>query len=116
MSVPAVELPMTAITDFCQKWRVAEFALFGSVLTPNFGPESDIDVMVKFTSEASPTFCTLDEMESELKAMFEREVDLITREGIEMSQNYLRRHEILSSAQVIYATGCGISAGYLAIG
>jgi len=41
-------------------------------------------------------------MEAELKTLFHRDIDLITRQGIETSRNYLRRHEILSSAQVIY--------------
>ncbi len=59
---------------------------------------------------AHPTFRTLDQMEEELKTIFHRDVDLITRQGIETSRNYLRRHEILSSAQVIYATGSSISA------
>jgi predicted nucleotidyltransferase len=49
-------------------------------------------------------------MEAELKTIFDRDIDLITRQGIETSRNYLRRHEILSSAQVIYATGSAIPA------
>jgi uncharacterized protein len=49
-------------------------------------------------------------MEADLQTLFRREIDLITRQGIETSRNYLRRHEILSSAQVIYATGSSISA------
>ena len=49
-------------------------------------------------------------MEAELKTIFKKEVDLITRQGIETSRNYLRRQEILSSVQVIYATRCSISA------
>jgi hypothetical protein len=44
-------------------------------------------------------------MEEELKQLFERDVDLITRKGIETSQNYLRRQAILSSARVIYGRG-----------
>jgi len=54
-------------------------------------------------------------MEAQLKTIFNREVDLITRQGIQTSRNYLRRHEIFSSAQVIYATGSSISAWYAAI-
>jgi predicted nucleotidyltransferase len=90
--------------------EVVEFALFGSVLRDDFRPDSDVDVMVQFHSDAHPTFRTLDLMEAELQTIFNREVDLITRQGIETSRNYLRRHEILSSAQVIYATGSSISA------
>ena len=58
----------------------------------------------------SNTFHTLDQMEAELQTIFDRDIDLITRQGIETSRNYLRRHEILSSAQVIYATGSSIPA------
>lgn len=49
-------------------------------------------------------------MEAELNIIFGRDIDLITRQGIASSRNYLRRHEILSSAQVIYATGSSIPA------
>lgn len=81
-----------------------------SLLREDFQSNSDIDVMVQFHPNAHPTFRTLDQMEEELKTIFHRDVDLITRQGIETSRNYLRRHEILSSAQVIYATGSSISA------
>jgi predicted nucleotidyltransferase len=101
MTIRTIELPMENITEFCQKWQVTEFALFGSVLRDDFRPDSDIDVMVQFHPDTHPTFRTLDPMEAELQTIFRREVDLITRQGIETSRNYLRRHEILSSAQVI---------------
>ena len=109
MSV-AIQLPLEKIVALCHKWQVTELALFGSVLRDDFRPDSDIDVMVQFHPDAHPTFSTLDQMETELQAIFQRDVDLITRQGIESSRNYLRRHEILSSAQVIYATGSTISA------
>jgi len=110
MSITAIDLPMEKISDFCDRWQVIEFALFGSILRDDFRPDSDIDVMVRFRSEAHPTFSSLDQMEAELKAIFSRNIDLITRQGIETSRNYLRRQEILSSAQVIYATRSSISA------
>ena len=98
------------LAEFCQRWKMVKLALFGSVLHDDFRPDSDIDIMVEFHSTACPTFSTLDCMEAKLKIMFDREIDLITRQGIASSRNYLRRHEILSSAQVIYATGSAISA------
>lgn len=110
MSIAKIKFPPNTITEFCQRWQVTEFALFGSVLRADFRPDSDIDVMVQFHPDAHPKFSTLDQMETELKAIFHREVDLITRQGIESSRNYLRRQEILSSAQVIYATGSSIPA------
>ena len=105
-----IKIPTDKIASFCQRWQITELALFGSVLRNDFGAESDIDVMVKFHLEAHPTFSTLDQMEAELKIIFQRKVDLVTRQGIEMSRNYLRRHEILSSVKVIYATGSSISS------
>jgi len=110
MHSAVIELPTKEISDFCKRWQVAEFALFGSVLRDDFRPDSDIDVMVEFYPEAHPTFSSLDQMEAELKSIFHRDVDLVTRQGIESSRNYLRRHEILSSAQVIYATRPSIYA------
>jgi predicted nucleotidyltransferase len=110
MTITAIKLPREKIAEFCHKWQVTEFALFGSVLREDFQSNSDIDVMVQLHPNAHPTFRTLDQMEEELKIIFYRDVDLITRQGIETSCNYLRRYEILSSAQVIYATGSTISA------
>jgi hypothetical protein len=55
----AIELPMHQIAEFCQKWQVTEFALFGSVLRDDFRPDSDIDVMVQFHPDAHPTFLDL---------------------------------------------------------
>jgi uncharacterized protein len=110
MSKPAIELPMEKIIEFCDQWRVTEFALFGSVLRDDFRPDSDIDVMVVFHPDARPTLFDLTYMEDELKQIFQRDVDLVTRKGIESSRNYLRRNAILSSAQVIYGTGSTISA------
>jgi uncharacterized protein len=110
MTSAAIKLPLDKIAEFCDRWHVTEFALFGSVLRDEFRPDSDIDVMVQFHPEAQPTFSTLDDMEAELEIIFQREVDLITRQGVEASRNYLRRREILSSAQIIYATGSSIPA------
>jgi uncharacterized protein len=105
-----IELPIDQIAVFCDRWQVAEFALFGSVLRDDFRPDSDIDVMVQFHPEARPTLFDLVAMEAELKTLFQRDVDLVTRKGIETSRNYLRRKAILSSAQVIYGTRSSIPA------
>ena len=110
MTITAIELPIDTIAEFCDRWQIIEFALFGSVLRDDFRPDSDIDIMVQFHPEAHPTFLSLEKMEDELKVIFDRDIDLITRQGIETSLNYLRRQEILTSAQVIYATRSPISA------
>ena len=109
MKLKNIELPIEQIKEFCDRWQITEFALFGSVLRDDFRPDSDIDVMVQFHSDAHPTFLSLDEMQEELKTIFKRDVDLVTRKGIETSRNYLRRKAILSSTQVIYGTRSSIS-------
>jgi predicted nucleotidyltransferase len=92
-----------AVRDFCRRWKVAEFALFGSVLRDDFGADSDIDILVRFAPDAGATLFDMVNMEDELRAMFGREVDLVSRRGIEASRNQIRRQAILDSAEVIYA-------------
>ena len=47
-----IDVPTGRIAEFCRKWKVAELSLFGSVLREDFGPESDVDVLVSFASDA----------------------------------------------------------------
>lgn len=96
-------LPMDAIRAYCQKWRICEFAVFGSVLRDDFNDESDIDVLVTFADDTRYTLFDLAHMGDELEAILGREVDLIDRRAIETSPNYIRRREILSTFEVIYA-------------
>ena len=93
-----------AIIEFCQRWQIIEFAVFGSVLRLDFRPDSDIDVLVTFAPEAKRGLTETLQMQDELKAMFAREVDFIIKKALEKSENWLRRQIILDSAQVIYAT------------
>lgn len=97
------KLPQAKLKAFCQRWRIQEFALFGSVLRDDFGPDSDIDILVTFASEADWSLLDHVEMQYELEDLFGRKVDLVSRKGIANSQNYIRKQEILNSAQVIYA-------------
>ncbi len=94
---------MDAIGEFSERWQVIEFALFGSVLTKDFGPESDVDVLVTFDPSAKPTLLTLGGMVNELETLFGRRVDLLERRGVEQMPNPYRRPEILRTARVIYA-------------
>ena len=99
-----IDVPTKKIADFCRRWQITDLALFGSVLRDDFGPNSDVDVLVGFGEGARHTLFDLDDMEAELKEIFGREVDLVSRRGIEASRNHLRRDDILKSAQVIYGS------------
>ena len=94
---------MNAIKTFCDRWQVEELALFGSVLRNDFGPDSDIDVLVRFRSERTPGLFGIARMERELAELLARRVDLVTRAAIDGSRNYIRRRAILESARVVYA-------------
>jgi uncharacterized protein len=103
MTITAVELPMEKIAEFCQHWQIAEFALFGSVLRDDFRPDSDVDILVTFSPNSKRGLTETIQMRDELQAIFERKVDLIVKAAIERSDNWLRRKNILESAETIYA-------------
>ena len=91
-----------AIAGFCRQWHVAELSLFGSVLRDDFAHNSDIDVLVEFEPDRVPGLRFVS-MAEELERLFGRPVDVLTRSAVEQSQNFIRRAEILDSAEVIYA-------------
>ena len=95
-------LPRKKIAAFCKRWNISEFAIFGSALRADFRPDSDIDVLVSFTPDTKVSLFDMVHMQDELKQIFSRDVDLISRRGVETSRNYLRRKAILESAQVIH--------------
>jgi len=97
-----LELPDDALAEFCRKWRITEFALFGSVLTEDFRPDSDVDVLVRFEKDAPWDLWDIPTMQEELRAMFGRDVDLVDRDAVEQSANPFRRRGILSNPRVVY--------------
>jgi len=105
-----IELPEEKVSTFCQKWKIQELSLFGSVLRDDFGPESDIDILVTFQKDAKHTLFDLVHMEDELKEILGREIDVVSRRGIEFSRNHLRRNAILNSAEIVYGSRPRISA------
>ncbi len=105
MDRPRIMLPEDWLADFCRRWKVTELALFGSVLRPDFGPKSDVDVLVMFAPDASVGLFALVEMQQELEALLGRPVDLVERIAVERGENYIRRKHILSHMEVIYAAG-----------
>ena len=100
---PAVSIPADRLADFCRANGIRKLAVFGSALRDDFGPESDIDLLVEFGEETRHTLFDMVRMEGELKAILGREVDLVERADVERSRNYLRRKAILQSAETIYA-------------
>ena len=97
---PNIKIDKDKIMAFCQKWKIVEFAVFGSVLRDDFRPDSDVDVLVTFASGGGITFDNRVDMLDELQAIFGREVDLVEKKAID---NPFRRHSILKTREVLYA-------------
>lgn len=102
MNRTKIEMPKQKIAEFCQKWKIVELSLFGSVLREDFRPDSDVDVLVTFAPDARYSLFDLVHIEEELKEILGRNVDLVERNAVERSENYIRRQHILSSVQTIY--------------
>ena len=97
-----IEIPIDKIKDFCKKWKVKEFALFGSVIRDDFdSSKSDIDVLITFFPGQNWAW-EIVTIKEELEDIFNRPVDLITKKAIENSKNPYRKKEILESYEVIY--------------
>lgn len=94
-----IALDPVAIASFCRRYHIARLALFGSVLREDFGPQSDVDVLVDFESDHVPGFIALHRIESELSELLGgRKVDVVTRKSL----NYRIRDRIISSSEVVY--------------
>lgn len=94
----------STIHDFCQKWQITELSVFGSILTDKFNQNSNVDILVKFAPEARIYLFDLENMESELKLILGRDVDVVSKKAIEFSQNWIRRQNILGNSQILYVT------------
>ena len=94
----AIEIDKDKLRDFCRKWKITEFALFGSVTRPEeFRADSDVDVLAVFAPDAPWSLFDWVHMEDELAEIFGRAVDLVERAAVENSHNRFRKRSILSS-------------------
>ena len=91
-------MPKDRIADLCGRHHIRRLALFGSVLRDDFGPDSDVDILVEFEKGSEPGFNFFD-IQDELSELLGRKVELHT-------PNFLIRYfrdEVLKTAQVQYA-------------
>ncbi|HOP47358.1 MAG TPA: nucleotidyltransferase domain-containing protein [Desulfobacteraceae bacterium] len=100
-----INIPEDRIKEFCEKYEIDEFSLFGSVLTDEFNSRSDVDILVSFNESARHTLFDLSRMKDELEQLLGYEVDLVSKRGLESSRNLFRKNAILKSAEPIYAAG-----------
>ena len=91
------------LAEFCRKWRITKLEIFGSVLSDEFSPDSDIDFLYTFEPGAKQGLLDIIRMEKELSGIVGREIDLVSRLAVERSSNWIRRNSILNNTEVVYA-------------
>ncbi|MBI3269265.1 MAG: nucleotidyltransferase domain-containing protein [Planctomycetes bacterium] len=96
---PCLDLHPVALAELCRRHHVRELALFGSALGPDFGDESDVDLLVEFHSGFEVGLLTLLALQAELALLLGRRVDLVPKAGLKS----MIRDEILAQARVLYA-------------
>jgi len=95
-----IDISESQLAELCRKWKVTELSLFGSILRDDFGPDSDVDVLVVFQPDAPWSLWDLMDMKAELEVFFGRSVDLVEKEAL---RNPWRKRQILSTYEVVYA-------------
>ena len=93
-----VSIPKDQIAAFCEGHGIKRLSIFGSALRSDFGPESDIDLLVEFEPDRIPGLIGFAGLELELTRMLGRKVDLRTAEDL---SRYFRQ-EVLAEAQIQY--------------
>ena len=94
-----IHLGHDELAGFCRRNGIARLSLFGSVLRDDFGPASDLDVLVEFEPNAVVTLLDMERMQEELTEIAGRRVDL--RTPAELSRYF--RDSVLATAVVQYA-------------
>ena len=98
-----IAMSLDELTRFCRRWKIRELALFGSALRDEFGPDSDVDILVDFDEDADWSLLNHIQMQQELQTLLGREVDLISKRALERSRNWLFRREVLNTAKVFFS-------------
>jgi len=100
MGIRIIDVPAEEVAQLCRRWKVAELSLFGSAARDEAGPDSDVDLLVRF--EDGERWSTLDlaRLVIELEQLIGREVDLIEDRAVE---NPFKRRAILAGRRVLYA-------------
>ena len=91
-----------SLADFCHLWRIERLDVFGSLLRDDFGPDSDVDVLIQFAAGATWSLFDHQRMAEELSRLLRARVDLVSRRAVERSPNWIRRRSILEGAEPLY--------------
>jgi hypothetical protein len=96
MRYHGIDIAEEALKSFCERNGIVRLAFFGSILRDDFGPESDVDVLVEFSPDARVGFFDLARMERELGDMLGRRCEIHTYKGL----HPLYKDEVIDSSEV----------------
>ena len=99
---PRLPFDRESLATFCRRWKICRLEAFGSVLREDFGPDSDVDLLVTFEPEVDWSLFDHLRMTGELAGILGRDVDLVSRRAVERSHNWIRRRAILESSRTLY--------------
>lgn len=100
MVEPKISIDIVKLAEICRRWKITELALFGSVLRDDFRPDSDVDVLVTFATDATWSSFDLVDVQDDLESLLGRQVHLVEKATL---RNPFRRDEILRTQRVVYA-------------
>src|SRR5438552_12279552 len=103
MLTPRIQVPFDRLAEFCRRRGVAELALFGSVLRDDFGPSSDVDVLVSLRPGSAVSLLGFVGMQRELSLILGRRVDLVLKDAVAARPQDPRGRRIVETARVLYA-------------
>lgn len=104
MNVNNISIQNERLAEICKRYKINELALFGSALREDFNDKSDIDLLVEFIPGSGITLFNIVDLKDEFEILFGREVDIVSKNAIKKSRNYLRKKAILGNYKVIYVS------------
>src|SRR5271156_5204243 len=99
MTLNGVNIDEQKVREFSRRHRIKRLSLFGSILRPDFAPDSDVDVLVEFLPGSHVSLLTIGAIEAELEEILDRRVDMRTVEDL---SRYFR-DDVVASARPLYA-------------
>lgn len=94
-----IQVDRGTIAVFCRRHHIRRLALFGSVLREDFGPDSDVDVLVEFEEGHVPGLIRFSGIEREFGELLGRRADMHTFAGLKSRL----RQRVMGEAEALYA-------------
>ncbi len=104
MTVNSINVQKEKLSEICRRYKIIELSLFGSALRDDFTESSDIDLLVEFMPDSGITLFNIVDLKDEFEKLFGRDVDIVPKNAVKKSRNYLRKKAILKNYKVIYAS------------